>query len=357
MAFYIVLLILTSGSAFCSSFAKDITVSNIFKFVTFLLLFVPGALRYGIGEDYVDYLIIFNSIANGHPPKRIEPGYAFLNYLVSYFGGNIQHIMAVMALFTYGFFFLAMPRKYFYLLIPALVMNIYFWSYQSVRQMFVCAAAYYAYNRFYFNGKYKKYLIVIVIAFLFHYSALLYLVIIPLLMIVKINGYIAGFIYIVGSIIYFKYSDSIMNMVYDLIISKTNYASYITSSWWDSARISRGIVAVFRAVLLGIIIIAVGRKNTDKKSNGVLILFLIFALFNSFMWRVEILGRIARGLLFSYFLIIEHILSIKMKYKKVLLLYIYLAFFILFYRSIYADKGYASVPYKTKNFTFSIYQQ
>jgi hypothetical protein len=148
-----------------------------------------------------------------------------------------------------------------------------------------------------------------------------------------------------------------MNIVYDLIISKTKYTSYITSSWWDSPHISRGIRRVFHAILLGIMIVAFGKRNTNKKSSEILILFLVFSLFNSFMWGVEIIGRIARGLLFSYLLVIEHILSVKMKYKKVLLLYMYLAFFILFYRSVYADKGYGSVPYKTKNFTFSIYQK
>lgn len=356
MTFYLFILVLSSGSAFCASFAKDTYAGNLLKLATFLILFIPAALRYEIGEDYNDYRVMYNDISNGKFSNK-EIGYVYLNFIISRMGGNFQTVMAAMAFLTYGLFCLAFPKKYFYLFIPILVMNIYMWSYQSVRQIFTVAVGYYAYKKYYLQEKYIKFLLAIAIACLFHSSAIIYLVIILFFKTMKINAYSAFFLFAAISLIYFRYTNQIINIVINLIISKTHYSYYLGSSWWDPVSIGGGLGVLFRSVLLGIIILFSKKTNLTKQDNEALIVFLIFALFNMFFLKIHILGRISRSLLFSHFLMAESIFTSKLKYRKILLLFIYFAFFVMFFLSIAVDGGYGSVPYRTRYFTYSIYQR
>jgi hypothetical protein len=124
MFFYIVLLCLSSVSAFCCSKAKTAAGTFVFKWTTFLILFVPAAFRYGIGFDYPNYERLFREIAAGGG-GYVEPGYWYLNYVVIRRGGDFQIVIAVMSFFTAYFFIKGTPKRYFFLCIPVYVMVIY----------------------------------------------------------------------------------------------------------------------------------------------------------------------------------------------------------------------------------------
>ena len=62
MIFYISQFILVSFFAYIHSYHKNERFSVIAKWICLLLLFIPSALRYNIGTDYVNYKSIFNVI-------------------------------------------------------------------------------------------------------------------------------------------------------------------------------------------------------------------------------------------------------------------------------------------------------
>jgi hypothetical protein len=159
MFFYFTLLLLSSITAFCYTFSKDISAGYIFKTLTFLLLFVPSALRYGIGYDYFGYERYFNEIKLGRDVV-IDIGFLYFYRLINYFGGSFQFqlLAGIMSLLTIGFFLNAFPKKIFYLCVPIFVMFLYLWVYTTIRQIFVSSLVFFAYNKFFLKKKYISFL-------------------------------------------------------------------------------------------------------------------------------------------------------------------------------------------------------
>ena len=60
MSFYILLFCAVICSPCCVSFARQKESRLIAKFLTINIMFVPAAIRYGIGVDYNNYVYIFN---------------------------------------------------------------------------------------------------------------------------------------------------------------------------------------------------------------------------------------------------------------------------------------------------------
>ena len=58
MTTYILVYIASFLSAFCYSNSKNRNISFLFKIMTFLILFLPAALRYNVGADYAHYVMI-----------------------------------------------------------------------------------------------------------------------------------------------------------------------------------------------------------------------------------------------------------------------------------------------------------
>ena len=61
-----------------STLIKEIRGKKLFVILSFLTLFVPAALRYGVGTDYLGYESIFNEILYTGSIEKTEPFYGLL---------------------------------------------------------------------------------------------------------------------------------------------------------------------------------------------------------------------------------------------------------------------------------------
>jgi hypothetical protein len=156
-----------------------------------MLMFIPTALRYDVGIDYLAYIRIFNTIKNKRDLAKIgfgnlEGGYVWLNKAFAYIGLDGQWVLATMAFLTLFFLFCATPKKSFYIIIPFYFVLQYSSIFNIVRQGLVITMGYYAYQLFNKNKKIKAFLIVF-IAFFFHKTALLYFFLFLFLLIFNIK--------------------------------------------------------------------------------------------------------------------------------------------------------------------------
>lgn len=151
-----------------------------FYILPFLVLAIFSALRYGIGIDYQTYQIhIMNIQSDGmiyNPNIYIEPGFQIIiEICAAFITKDPVFVMCIMSFLT-NFFFLKVIYDqskdiklsiFFYL-----TWGYYFLAFNSIRSYFAMALALYS-LRFVINKKYVRFLILIIIAALFHKSALI----------------------------------------------------------------------------------------------------------------------------------------------------------------------------------------
>lgn len=157
---------------------------NLAELLNFTLIIIcpviVGAVRQGIGTDYWNYLRYYNQfdgIYITQIPKSMEPLYALLNYLSSLlFGGRgwglfflTTLLTVVLVVLTLNYYkdklSIAMGLFIFY-------MSFYITSLNIIRQMIAVVIVLYSY-RFILENKYKKYILTILAAALFHFTALI----------------------------------------------------------------------------------------------------------------------------------------------------------------------------------------
>ena len=144
-----------------------------FRILLFLVLTVPAVLRYDIGTDYPHYVLIYDFIADVNV-ERVEWGYRFLCSLLNRIGANSFWMFFVMSILTYAPFCFGTPRSVMTGCTFMFVCAFYLNSYSLIRQAVAVSFLLYASFRL-LEGRGKRFLVYVVIASLFHRSALLVL--------------------------------------------------------------------------------------------------------------------------------------------------------------------------------------
>ena len=209
---------------------------NILFWGLCVLFTLVSALRYGVGTDYFDtYANILHLVELGRP-FHFEFLFLKLNELVVFFGGNIQMLMAICAILTVPMFFLFVKRnvtsKYWFFSIFLFIgFTIYYATMNVVRQYVAIAILLLAYD-FFKNKKYIGFILLALLAALFHTSAIISLLILPVYFIVK-NGKITKlfvFFYFISLICIFVDAREIFKLLDFLIPSR--YINYLNSEFF-----------------------------------------------------------------------------------------------------------------------------
>lgn len=199
MIVYFSMLFFTCAFALCSMYypeRKLITIEktgkqlclkpkNIFAFLSFLPLFLVGALRYMVGVDYHSYTYIFESV-NAGGSTHTEIGYRMLNLIVGAFTDDPQWIYAVTSLITlslivYGCYkYSKNPAMSLFLFITA---GYVFSSFNILRQ-YIAIALVFASLKLIKEGRFFPFLLVILLAATFHKTAV---IMIPLYFLLRLR--------------------------------------------------------------------------------------------------------------------------------------------------------------------------
>ena len=172
MIIYIVILLGGTLSSFCYSKSKDLSAQIFFLTSCFLILFVPAALRYGIGADYFSYCHIYNIYKSGREVIDIEPFMVLLIKCLLLFDLPSHSLIVAYAFLTNLFVFLGIPKKYFYIGIPVYILVFYLETWCVLRQIFGVTIIVYV-SRLWFEKKYKSAFIFAILAFFNHKSMII----------------------------------------------------------------------------------------------------------------------------------------------------------------------------------------
>lgn len=152
-------------------------------FTIFLVLTVPAVLRQETGNDYMRYVEVFH-LAASRAVVPTEPGFNWLVRLVYALCGYENYLLmfAIYTAFSVFFFLLAMKKlspDFAFTLFVFLTSGYYFQSYNTVRYYFALSIVLLALY-FFLRREYAWFLLLAVLAALFHKSALLVLAFYPL---------------------------------------------------------------------------------------------------------------------------------------------------------------------------------
>jgi len=143
--------------------------------IPFLLLFCLASLRWERGTDWGAYVGLFENVDNVFYLLAFEPGFYYLNYFVAAVSDNYTIVLVIQALIIYSLHFYIFRK---YSLQPFVSLMIWFGFYMGsiffVRFNVAVALTLFSFV-FIEERKFWKFLLCVILAFLFHRSAILFI--------------------------------------------------------------------------------------------------------------------------------------------------------------------------------------
>ena len=273
-----------------------------------LMAIILGLRGTSVGEDTQHFIHIFNLskniswltiLSSGTETtyekiwgvnQNVENGYMILNKMVGSFTSEGQWIVFIVAILTcflfYRFIYKIIPQHVFIATQVFMCESLYMNTFNLMRQMLAIGIALNAYE-YIKDKKYKKALLIFLIAFFFHKSSLVLLILIPLCA-VKNNKNTIKYIFIIAILL------NMFIPIIEIIISKLvpRYSSYFMTNYW---RVNiKGTMVMW--VLELIICFIFYKKNNLIKDKDVFIAVsctIIYLAFDILGLRLSAFSRIA----------------------------------------------------------------
>jgi len=241
------------------------------KILVILILALVLALRFNVGNDYIEYANIYDGIKFYGNYSYVEPLYLLLCIAAPDFKLVIATIALVSMVYLYKIIEYYSNRFFFTSLF--LYFGLYFiiFDIHLIRQGLAVLLAFYSY-RYIIENKTFKYYIYIIISSLIHTSAILLLVL-PLLNKIKISRSGRYFVLVLSFLVYLVIylNKEVVFGVLSLFSLTKRYADvYNDAEFSHSYGISLGLI--FDILLF---VIANGIRNNDKKETFLLNIFSI----------------------------------------------------------------------------------
>ena len=259
MIFYLTQFSIVGLFAYLHSYHKHEKISETAKWFCLLTLFIPSALRYGIGTDYVNYNAIFNRIMSRGFSGHTEIAWQVLNIIIGKLKLPFQGVIIISSALTL-IPLIKTAKKDFFIIIVLFSCLYYLNSYNITRQILAMSLIWAAYL-FILEKKYIHTFLLIILATLFHTSSLLFIPIflfsefIPLtkkrtivLFIIFVVSFIFASNYIIPYIMKLKYSGE--NFIY--------YSEVIIS-------LSKIFKAIPRFIVLFLILYFIDENKAEKR--------------------------------------------------------------------------------------------
>lgn len=316
--------------------------------MAFLVMWIPAALRYGIGTDYMSYRIIYQNIL--FYGEDLEVGYVLLNNVLHWLNLDVQWIFAASSFITYIPVCFALPKKGLTVLTCFYVLTLYFASYSLVRQNMALSFIIYA-TASLLEGKQMKCLVLIGIASLFHLSAMF--ILFPLLMqkfVLNKWMWIACVAFMAYAIVSLDFIQSIFS---SSLFLDTKYGSYADSSFNRETAMGSGIGVMIRCLLpVWVLFSSKKLRALNEKSNFIVIVSALYLIAYILATQIHIFNRLVD--IFTFVLLFDAgaFYMYKQKNRKILFGILLLLFLTIFELAISKEKitkggGLGISPYTT----------
>lgn len=328
-------------------------ISRSCLFLIFLVLAVPAVLRQETGNDYLRYVEFFH-LASIDAYVPTEPGFNVLvKFLYSLCGyENYILVFAVFSLLTTLFFLIAIRQQaenFAFSFFLFMMFGYYFQSWNTMRYYLALSMTLVAMTCF-IRRQYAGFLILTVLAALFHKSALIVLVLYPLAAHIRKKWEYVLAVALGGCVLAFH--GKVLELLVDLYPTwedTGDLAAGTTVSWVNIAK-------CLAVLLLTAVVIGGDRREKEELTrqmriyvNGSFLGLLIYV----FGWFVPEVSRICYYLVFSQIFLIPMLISRippeRERFRKMVRTAVIAAavvYFIFFLRHAYGDTT-KLLPYKT----------
>lgn len=367
MSIYFFIYIISFIFSYCYSKCKSKDVRIVFLILTFLSLFLPLALRYNIGTDYKNYVSVLEPAMRGYYNDDWELGWNILITFMRKFQINIHFFFVFGAFFTILFVMKTLSREYFYLCIPIFVSVQYLESFSLVRQALAVAILMYALKTYSERRRFKG-ILLIALACCFHESSFVLFLVLPFfeLKYKYINNYtcclVFGTIYIALQILHLGEKILVKSFSFIPLI-----AVYMSSQFNQATKMGSGLGLLLREMIVFVPLLFLRKQdfeyNTTIKKGKTVILksldynmfFILSALIFSadiLSGQIHIFNRLVNLFTMVYVYEAQLILKSKSKYRKILICWLLLCYFVIFAFSVYVEKssnkgGLGITPYQS----------
>lgn len=275
-------------------FFSRLTVKHkyVFRCAVLLCLILFTGLRYKVGRDYESYEEMFYlHIYTNNPGLVIEPGYLIIYDIVASFSEHFYWVTILTAIIQFVFFYLGIRKfQYFTLSLFFFLMSMEGWAFtvNGMRQGIAACIFCYALT-FLLNKKYWLYVSLIIVASLFHVSALILL---PIALVLRIKLKDKWYFNIFIVFLLLSQTD-IVGIVLMKIIEFTPYANYLLSDFVNKTSTDSGL-GFCLINLLGAIVLFRYKRLMDLYPQFLVYfnLFFLYMISRNIFFSVAIFMRL-----------------------------------------------------------------
>lgn len=321
--------------AYCGEKVGNKRQEVLCRIMVFLVLWIPASLRYGIGTDYFSYQSIYEHI--DWYTDDLEIGYVFLNKLIQSLSLGHEFLFSAVAGITYVPICFGLPKKGYRMLVLFYVLTLYLSSFNIIRQSMAVSFSLYAIIQL-LKGRNAVCFIMIILASLFHISALL-LLLCFFIKNINFNRFWGIFLSILGVLFIVKFNFISLVFESDIFLNST-YGGYADSSFNRESEIGSGLGIIAKALIPGVLILLAPRVQNEEVGNGVFVGISMAYLFaQTLSAQIHIFNRLVDIVSFIFVLGIGVINLIHWKYRKIVLMFFSFLFLLLFENAISSEQS------------------
>lgn len=298
MFIYIAIAVLIFVVSFCYSNTRNKYLSVELKFLCFLLLFVPAAVRLNIGTDYQSYVSIFNRVRAGREIYQ-EFGWMLINLFVARAKLHYQWVFVISSFLTYVFLFFT-KKKDAWIVLVVYFLYLYTTSYNAVRNAISIAMFWYSYCCL-CRGKRLRGFVFVLLSTLFHISACIYIPIYMAMCFVRMNKRVTICIAVVCYILFARlhFAQRILEAP---VLAMSKYAHYVTSAKYSAAvKMNSGLGVLLRHFYLFLMYCLCDEKRCPQKEfSSISILFLSLLFTDILSTQIFIFYRLRDCFIVAY---------------------------------------------------------
>lgn len=353
MIYYILLLVIVTVICACLKNSRHLKY-----IIPFLLLFSCAALRgEGMGADYYTYRIYFSRYADMSMEeifKQEESGYVFLNKILSVFSTDFYIVIVVVAFISLigVFYFLKENCEKYTALSIWLYITLFFylWTFTILRQAIAMSIVLIAFCYAMKNNWLKFFLLVLIAFLFFHNTAIIALIIYPLLKMDLKQIYFI-IIFIIVSILFY-YRENILKIMRYIVLRRFRF--YFSSELIQGE--GNSLLLVYFALTVFIFFLIFKVKSIEEE-NVVLQKMILWSscigtTLQSMAMIFGLFNRLSQYFMIPVFLILPTLIRTKFKQKdRVIIVGLIMFVSFLFYIYMLNAEGKTIVPY------YSIYHK
>lgn len=301
-------------------------LQKLFWLMSLLPPIFVAAFRYENGADYLMYDRMYRSILQTGDfisIKTVEIGFKWMIQICQLFSSKSFLLFAVCAVFIVFFYYrgaldiLVDNRSIIISLLLFYATGTYFDSFNGLRQYLAAAIVFWA-LRFIIEGKFKRWIVTVVCASLFHYTAI---IVLPLYLIRKLDFSLKRSLIIIAAS---WFGGTVVYNVVAWVLQYTRYRYFLTSIEFQVVPTEASMLytSVITVILFGIDISNRKRKNYSLtlKDQFFLNMQIITVCTALLSWSVPLMWRVQYYFLPVEMLIIPNMLNmVRRKYVRTII--------------------------------------